>query len=96
MDKIEEEVGELRRALASEGRARSEEEMGDLLFAIANLSRKLGIDPESALRKANHKFTARFTALEERLHARGRSVHDATLDEMEREWEHVKSAAKSE
>ena len=90
VDKIEEEVAELRVAVASEGAARSEEEMGDLLFSIANLSRKLGIDPESALRKANEKFTARFTALEENLHAQGRSVHDASLQEMEREWSRVK------
>ena len=90
VDKIEEEVAELRRAIASEGAARSEEEMGDLLFAIANLARKLGIDPESALRRANVKFTARFEAVEDRLHARGRSVHGATLEEMEREWAAVK------
>jgi nucleoside triphosphate diphosphatase len=90
VDKIEEEVGELRRALDSEGAARSEEEMGDLLFAMANLARKLGIDPESALRKANEKFTHRFETLEDRLHAQGRSVHDATLDEMEREWQEIK------
>jgi ATP diphosphatase len=90
VDKIEEEVGELREALATEGAARSEEEMGDLFFAIANLSRKLGIDPESALRRANEKFTKRFTAMEDRLHAQGRSVHEATLEEMEREWEAVK------
>ena len=96
VDKIEEEVAELRRAIASEGRARSEEEMGDLLFAIANLSRKLGIDPESALRQANVKFTARFEALEDRLHARGRSVHDTTLDEMEQEWAAVKAGAQSD
>jgi len=70
--------------------SRAEEEMGDLLFAIANLSRKLGIDPESALRKANEKFTARFTALEDNLHARGRSVHEASLEEMEAEWQRVK------
>jgi MazG family protein len=92
IDKIEEEVAELRRAVASEGRARSEEEMGDLLFALANLSRKLGIDPESALRKANDKFARRFEALEDRLHAQGRSVHDATLEEMEREWQAVKGS----
>jgi MazG family protein len=90
VDKIEEEVAELRAAVASEGPARTEEEMGDLLFSIANLARKLGIDSESALRKANEKFTKRFTALEDRLHARGRSVHDASLEEMEREWEAVK------
>ena len=89
--KIEEEVAELRRAVASEGARRREEEMGDLLFAIANLSRKLGIDPESALRKANEKVTARFEAVEERLHAQGRSVHVATLEEMEREWQDAKA-----
>jgi nucleoside triphosphate diphosphatase len=91
--KIEEEVAELRQAVAAEGQSRTEEEMGDLLFSIANLSRKMGIDPESALRKANEKFTRRFTALEDNLHAQGRSVHSATLDEMEREWLMVKGRA---
>src|SRR4051794_15706697 len=90
VDKIEEEVAELRQAVAEEGAARSEEEMGDLLFAIANLARKLGMDPESALRKANEKFTKRFEAVEARLHARGRSVHDSTLEDMEREWQEIK------
>jgi MazG family protein len=92
VDKIEEEVHELRRALETEGAARTEEEMGDLLFSIANLARKLGIEPESALRKANEKFSKRFTALEERLHSQGRSVHDATLEEMEGAWQAVKSS----
>jgi MazG family protein len=91
VDKIEEEVAELRQAVHSEGIARTEEEMGDLLFSIANLARRLGIDSESALRKANEKFTTRFTALEERLHARGRSVHDASLEEMEKEWVLIKA-----
>jgi nucleoside triphosphate diphosphatase len=89
--KIEEEVAELRRAVEGEGPARAEEEMGDLLFAIANLARKLGIEPESALRKANEKFSARFEALEQGFEARGRSLHDATLDEMEAEWQRVKA-----
>ena len=65
--------------------------MGDLLFAIANLARKLGIEPESALRKANEKFTARFERLERAFEARGRSIHDATLEEMEAEWAALKS-----
>jgi nucleoside triphosphate diphosphatase len=91
VDKIEEEVAELRRAVTSEGRERAEEEMGDVLFSIANLSRQLGIEPESALRKANEKFSARFEALEHALEARGRSIHDATLEEMEAEWNVVKS-----
>jgi MazG family protein len=92
VDKIEEEVAELRRAVEGEGRARAEEEMGDLLFSIANLARKLGIEPESALRKANETFSARFEAVERAFDARGASVHDATLEEMEKEWRIVKTA----
>jgi len=65
--------------------------MGDLLFSIANLARKLGIDPESALRKANEKFTSRFSALEAVFEERGQSIHDATLDQMERVWQQVKA-----
>jgi ATP diphosphatase len=64
--------------------------MGDLLFSIANLARKLGIEPESALRKANEKFTRRFEALEQRFEQQGRSVHDASLEEMEEVWASVK------
>ena len=91
--KIEEEVDELKRAVEGEGLARVEEEMGDLLFAIANLARKLGIEPESALRKANHKFSARFQQLEQHLEAQGRSVHNASLEEMEEIWQLVKRKA---
>jgi ATP diphosphatase len=90
VDKIEEEVAELRRAVDSEGQARTEDEMGDLLFSIANLARQLGIEPESALRKANEKFSARFEALERAFESRGQTVHDATLEEMEAEWQRVK------
>jgi len=92
VDKIEEEVAELRGALQREGRDRVEEEMGDLLFSIANLARKLGIEPESALRKANDKFSARFDKLERAFEARGQSIHDATLEEMEAEWGAVKQS----
>jgi uncharacterized protein YabN with tetrapyrrole methylase and pyrophosphatase domain len=94
VDKIEEEVRELRGAIEGEGHARAEEEMGDLLFSIAQLSRKLGIEPESALRKANEKFTARFQALEAHLHEEGRSVHDATLEDMEAVWASIKEKGK--
>ena len=90
VDKIEEEVHELRGALKDEGHDRAEEEMGDLLFSIANLARKLGIEPESAMRKANEKFTRRFEALEQRFEQQGRSVHDASLEEMEEVWASVK------
>src|SRR3954447_14019171 len=89
--KIEEEVAEVRRAVDSEGASRTEEEVGDLLFSIANLARRLGVEPESALRKANAKFSARFEAVERALEERGRSVHDSSLDEMDAEWERVKA-----
>jgi len=88
--KIEEEVAELREALTNETPERAEEEMGDLLFSISNLARKMGIEAESALRKANERFTTRFTALEAVFELRGRSIHDATLDEMEAVWTEVK------
>ncbi len=64
--------------------------MGDLLFAIANLARKLGIEPESALRKANQKFTRRFQELEQAFQAQGRTVHGASLEEMEATWQAIK------
>src|SRR6476646_3841972 len=90
--KIREEVDEIQEVVdaGDVDQQRAEEEMGDLLFAIANLSRKLGIEPETALRKANDKFTARFEGVEDRMHAHGRSVHDASLDEMEAEWQAIK------
>ena len=93
LSKIEEEVAELRETLEKEpdNAARAEEEMGDLFFAIANLSRKLNIEPETALRRANDKFTLRFERMEQRFAARGRTLEDLTLDEMEAEWQRVKS-----
>jgi ATP diphosphatase len=92
--KIEEEVAELRDTLAADPRntARAEEEMGDLLFAIANLSRQLGIEPEAALRRANDKFTRRFTRLERNFTDSGRSMETAKLEEMEAEWERIKAS----
>jgi MazG family protein len=93
--KIQEEVDELREVVDAEGtidQTRAEEEMGDLLFSIANLSRKLGIEPETALRKANDKFTKRFGALEQHVNATGRAMKDMTLDELEAEWQRAKRA----
>jgi tetrapyrrole methylase family protein/MazG family protein/ATP diphosphatase len=91
VDKIEEEVAELREAVKQNDGVASEEEMGDLFFALANLSRKLGIEPESALRAANNKFSKRFGKLERRLEAKGSSVQDAALEQMEEEWKAVKT-----
>jgi MazG family protein len=95
LDKIDEEVAEVRHEVESGATghlSRAEEEMGDLLFAIANLSRKLGIEPEGALRRANEKFTKRFDAVERAFAARGTALQDATLQEMEDEWQRVKAS----
>ena len=88
--KIEEEVRELREAIDNGDRRHAAEEMGDLLFSISNLARKLGIEPESALRQANEKFTQRFQAVEETFADAGRKMADATLEEMESVWQTVK------
>ena len=96
LDKIDEEVAEVRREVeagATGHLSRAEEEMGDLLFAITNLSRKLGIEPESALRRANEKFTKRFDAVERAFVAQGRTLGETTLEEMEAEWQRVKESS---
>jgi len=93
IEKIEEEVAEVRREVeagATGHLSRAEEEMGDLLFAIANLSRKLGIEPEAALRRANDKFTRRFEEMEGSFAGQGKSFGQLSLDEMEEEWQRVK------
>jgi MazG family protein len=93
MAKIEEEVGELRETLEANApdAGRMEEEMGDLLFAIANLARKLGIEPEAALRRANDKFTRRFEEMERAIATSGRSMRDMNLEDLEAAWQTAKS-----
>jgi len=94
VEKIQEEVDELREVVKGGGQidqTRAEEEMGDLLFAMANLSRKLGIEPETALRKANEKFTRRFTGMENSITSSGRTMEGMTLEELEAEWQRAKS-----
>ena len=91
--KIQEEVDELREVVEAAGhidQARAEEEMGDLLFSIAQLSRRLGIEPETALRKADDKFTKRFGRLEAAVTGSGKVIKDMTLDELEAEWQRLK------
>jgi ATP diphosphatase len=98
VDKIQEEVDELREVVDA-GRLdqdRAEEEMGDLLFAIANLARRLGIEPETALRKANDKFTRRFTAMEQTISTTGRTMSQMSLTELEQEWQYSKSRQQAE
>lgn len=91
LDKIDEEARELRDAMR-QGPARAAEELGDLLFSLANLARKLGVEPESALRAATDKFAERFSAVESAFEQKGRSVHDASTDELEDAWQAVKTA----
>jgi ATP diphosphatase len=87
LDKLEEEIGELRTEIDQGGKPeRVADEMGDLLFVLVNLARHLKVDPETALRGCNAKFERRFTFIEAALAAEGRSPKDATLDEMEALW----------
>ena len=90
--KIEEELGELGRELAADQKdqARVADELGDVLFAVANLARHCQVDPEAALRSTNDKFERRFRYLEQRLAEQGRKPADAALDEMEALWQEAK------
>jgi MazG family protein len=90
--KLDEEVAELQAEIPSGAPERLAEEMGDLLFVMANLCRKLGLDGEATLRAANAKFTRRFQSVEARLAAEGRGPAEAGLAEMEAHWAAVKLA----
>ena len=93
LDKLEEELAEVRAELAAGGsHERLADEMGDLLFAAVNLARHLGVDGETALRRANQKFERRFRAIETALAAEGRDLEDASLDEMEALWQAAKAS----
>lgn len=92
LDKLEEEAAELRAEMPAADPDRLKDEVGDLLFVLANLARKLGLDPEDCLRSANGKFERRFQGVEQRLAARGIAPADADLDAMEAEWRAVKAA----
>ena len=92
LDKLDEEIGEIRVELKGSASAeRLRDEIGDLLFAAVNLARHLEVDGETALRQANAKFERRFRAIEEALRARGRRLEDASLDEMEALWQEAKA-----
>ncbi len=91
--KIEEELAELRSEIASApaDRTRIADELGDVLFAVANLARHCKVEPEGALRSTNDKFERRFRYLERRLAEQGRTPSEATLEEMEALWQEAKS-----
>jgi ATP diphosphatase len=89
--KVDEELAELDAAIASKDKAAIEHELGDVLFALANLARHLGVAPEDALRGANRRFTRRFQAVERKLEAQGVPFGEATLEQMNALWEEVKA-----
>lgn len=89
-DKVLEEISELKMEVEKHDTERIESELGDVLFSIINASRLYGIDPEAALEKTNRKFIKRFNYLEKETLAKGRSLHDMTLDEMNVIWEEAK------
>lgn len=89
-DKLEEETGEVREAMAEGDQNHIEEEIGDLLFVTANLARHLKVDPEEALRRANAKFTRRFKAMEALATQQGMPFDALSLDQQEALWQAVK------
>jgi nucleoside triphosphate diphosphatase len=91
LDKIVEECGELREVVGSQDTARISEEYGDMLFAMMNLGRRLGVDPESALRATNIKFRNRFAYVEDGLNDAGLELGKADLKTMEALWQTAKS-----
>ena len=91
IDKITEEARELQEAAADLPQDKIEEEFGDLLFVMANLARHMKIDPESALRGANAKFSRRFSRIESLLQEQGKTPQDSDLEEMDALWNRAKA-----
>lgn len=89
-DKLDEETGELKAAIAENDREKIDEEIGDLLFVIVNLARKFEVEPETALKKTNRKFRRRFGFIERELKTRGKPVEESSLEEMDALWNESK------
>ncbi|HPF46280.1 MAG TPA: MazG family protein, partial [Emcibacteraceae bacterium] len=92
IDKLNEEMTELSEELVKnkQDKDKIEEEFGDMMFVYANLARHLKIDPEEALRRANHKFTKRFNKIEQYIENEEKNIDQYTLDELDRLWEKAK------
>jgi ATP diphosphatase len=90
LEKLDEEIAELRAELPEARPERLADEMGDLLFVLANLARKLDLDPEACLRHANFKFLNRFNAMEQTTASAGKTLAEMSLDEMEEGWQGIK------
>lgn len=95
LDKLAEETREVVEARAQADPAALEEEVGDLLFVMANVARHLAVDPEAALRKANAKFTRRFNGIEDELYLRGKTPAQSDLAEMDAIWNRIRAADKT-
>jgi tetrapyrrole methylase family protein/MazG family protein len=94
LKKLDEELGEFREALFLQNRERIREEIGDLFFVLANVSRFLQINPEEALKKTLKKFISRFHYIERTLQQKGKSPQESDLIEMDRLWEESKKKKK--
>ncbi|WP_297734517.1 nucleoside triphosphate pyrophosphohydrolase [uncultured Maricaulis sp.] len=94
LDKVDEELAEVREAMAQHDADAVAEEIGDLIFVCTNLGRKMKVDVEAATRSANAKFERRFRHIERALEAQGRTTSDASLDEMEALWDQAKKIEK--
>jgi tetrapyrrole methylase family protein/MazG family protein len=95
LQKVSEEIREIRRAYASKDREKIEEEVGDLLFAFVNVCRFLDVTPEAALRRTNRKFMERFSYIEETAAARGQNLAAMTLEEMDALWDEAKRGGRT-
>ena len=91
LEKIEEEIEELKKELQSGCKEKLEEEIGDLLFAVANVARLAHINPEFALKNTNKKFVSRFRYIEEQLHVQGKNIEETGMAEMEALWQEAKT-----
>ena len=95
LEKLREETTELEVEIESGDLAKAREELGDLLFVVANLARKLDVEPEDAIRAANAKFVRRFSSIEAALAGRGRTPADSDLVEMDALWNAAKAAERA-
>jgi nucleoside triphosphate diphosphatase len=93
--KLDEEVGELREAIAGGDPEKMHNELGDVLFTIANIARKLNVNAEEALQSTNRKFASRFGAMESEVHGSGRNIDQLSLEEMDALWDRAKAAERS-
>jgi MazG family protein len=94
-EKLDEEIAELHEAIGTGDKQKVHDELGDLLFTIANIARKLEVSPEEALQSTNRKFTRRFQSMEATVHGSGRNIDQLSLEEMDGLWDEAKAAERA-